>query len=205
MIRRRGLLSLFGLICASLVVLVPVPVRAAAEVDSLQLISQNFNIPADGSLNATIALPTDLATSDLSKTLIVVTVEQRVERREDLGKIVNRSLQRRDDLVAISPICCPTAVPGQYAFSIPLEIAEIRPDALSIPRTGLYPVTIAIQRDGRIVESLLTFINRLPAIGRAVGRHQFHVGGNGHRHAQRMSSSTAQERRAWTRLRQSTR
>jgi Family of unknown function (DUF6049) len=167
--RRRGLLSLFGLICASLVVLVPAPVHAVAEDDSLQLISQNFNIPADGSLNATIALPTDLANSDLSTTLIVVTVEQRVERREDLGRIINRSLQRKDDLVAISPICCLGAVPGQYAFSIPLEIAEIRADALSIPRTGLYPVTIAIQRDGRIVESLLTFMNRLPAVDEESG------------------------------------
>ena len=169
MIRRRGLLSLFGLICASLVALAPVPARAAAEDDSLQLISQNFNIPADGSLTATIALPPDLANADLSTTLIVVTVEQRVEKREDLGNIINRSLQRKDDLVAISPICCLGAVPGQYTFTIPLEIAEVRPDALSIPRAGLYPVTIAIQHDGRIAASLLTFINRLPAVDEQVG------------------------------------
>ena len=80
MIRCRGLLSLFGLICASLVALAPAPVHAAAEDDSLQLISQNFNIPADGSLTATIALPADLADTDLSTALIAVTVEQRVEQ-----------------------------------------------------------------------------------------------------------------------------
>ena len=160
--RRRGLLSLFGLLCASLVVLVPAPVRAA-EDDSLQLISQNFNIPADGSLTATIALPADLADDDMSTALIAVTVEQRVNRREDLGTIIDRKLQRRDDTVAISPICCLSLEPGQYSFSIPLEVAEVRPDALSIPRTGLYPVTIAVQHDGRILATLLTFINRLPA------------------------------------------
>ena len=78
----------------------------AAEDDSLQLISQNFNIPADGSLTATIALPAELADVDLSTALIVVTVEQRVEKREDLGKIINRYAAARDDTVAISPICC---------------------------------------------------------------------------------------------------
>ena len=168
MIRRRGLLSLFGLMCASLVVVVPAQARAA-ETDKLQLIAQNFNIPADGSLTATIALPTDLATSDLSTSLIAVSVEQRVEKREDLAKIINRTLQRRDDTVAISPICCPGSEPGQYTFTSPLEVSEVRTDALSIPRAGLYPVTIAIQREGRIVSSVLTFINRLPATDEQVG------------------------------------
>jgi Family of unknown function (DUF6049) len=156
-----------GLVCALIVapLLVPVlavPVRAADD-DDLQLISQNFNIAADGALTATIALPPDLAATDLSTALFAITVEQRVENREDLGAIITRELLRRDDTVAISPICCATSEPGRYAISIPLEIAEIRPDALSIPRAGLYPVTIAIQRDGRILSTLLTFINRLPA------------------------------------------
>ena len=43
----------------------------------------------------------------------------------------------------------------------------MRPDALSIPRAGLYPVTIELQRDGRILSTVLTFINRLPAAGEA--------------------------------------
>jgi Family of unknown function (DUF6049) len=159
--RRRGLLSLFGLICASLTTFLPTPVQAAQ--GDLQLIAQSFNIAADGSLTATIAVPESLAGADLSTALIAVTVEQRVEKREDLALIINRSLARRDDTVAISPACCPGPQAGQYTFSIPLEIAEVLPGALSIPRAGLYPVTIALQRDGRIVSTVLTFINRLPA------------------------------------------
>jgi Family of unknown function (DUF6049) len=170
--RRRGSVILVGLICASFVapVIAPIvitPVRAApgrvATDEGLQLISQNFNIPADGTLTATIALPADLAGSDLSTALFAITVEQRVEKREDLASIIDRALARRDDTVAISPVCCLSVEPNQYAFSVPLEIAEVRPDALSIPRAGLYPVTIAIQRGGRILATLLTFINRLPA------------------------------------------
>lgn len=161
MSRRRGLLSLFGLICASLTALLPVPVHAAQ--GDLQLIAQTFNIAADGSLTATIAVPATLVGTDLSTALIAVTVDQRVEKREDLAPIINRSLARPDDTVAISPACCPGPQPGQYTFAIPLEIAEVLPGALSIPRAGLYPVTIALQRDGRIVSTVLTFINRLPA------------------------------------------
>jgi hypothetical protein len=50
-----------------------------------------------------------------------------------------------------------------------LEIAEVLPGALSIPRAGLYPVTIALQRDGRILSTVLTFINRLPAADEPAG------------------------------------
>lgn len=157
------MLILFGLICTSFLVAVPTAVDAA--LGDLQLIAQNFNIAADGALTATIALPPSLAGSDLSTALIAVTVAQRVDKREDLLPIVGGTLTRRDDTVALSPICCPGPQPGQYTFSIPLEIGEVRPDALSIPRQGLYPVSIAIQRDGKVVSTVLTFLNRLPAAG----------------------------------------
>ena len=152
---------MFCLICASLTALPPTPVQAAQ--GDLQLVAQSFNIAADGSLTATIAVPAKLADTDLSTALIAVAVEQRVEKREDLALIINRALSRPDDTVAISPACCPGPQPGQYSFSIPLETTEVLPGALSIPRAGLYPVTIALQRDGRILSRVLTFINRLPA------------------------------------------
>lgn len=157
------MLILFGLVCTSILAALPTSVDAAQ--GDLQLIAQNFNITADGSLTATIALPASLASSDLSTALIAVTVAQRVDKREDLLPIVNGTLTRRDDTVAISPICCAGPQPGEYTFSIPLEIEEVRPDALSIPRQGLYPVSIAIQRDGKVVSTVLTFLNRLPAAG----------------------------------------
>ena len=163
MSRWRALLILFGLLCASVFVAVPTSVDAAQ--GDLQLIAQNFNIAADGSLTATIALPASLAGSDLSTALIAVTVAKRVDKREDLLPIINGTLTRRDDTVAISPICCAGPQPGQYTFSIPLEIEEVLPDALSIPRQGLYPVSIAVQRDGKVVSTVLTFLNRLPAAG----------------------------------------
>ena len=162
MSRCRVLLTVFGLISTSFVALIPTTVEAAQ--DDLQLVAQNFNIAADGSLRATIALPSRLVDTDLSTALFAITVAERVNKREDLLPIINGALSRPDDTVVISPLCCPGPQPGQYTISIPLEVSEVRPDALSIPRTGLYPVTIELQRGGRILSTVLTFINRLPGV-----------------------------------------
>ena len=163
MTRCRALLTVFGLISTSFVALLPAPAEAAQ--DDLLLVAQNFNIAADGSLTATVALPSRLIDTDLSTALFAITVAERVNKREDLAPIITGALSRPDDTVAISPLCCPGPQAGQYTFSIPLEGVEVRTDALSIPRAGLYPVTIALQRDGRILSTVLTFINRLPTAG----------------------------------------
>jgi hypothetical protein len=155
------LLTVIGLISISFIAWQPARVEAAQS--DMQLVAQNFNIAADGSLTATIALPSRLVGTDLSTALFAITVAERVNKREDLAPIITGALSRPDDTVAISPACCPGPQPGQYTFSVPLEASEVRPDALSIPRAGLYPVTIALQRDGRILSTVLTFINRLPA------------------------------------------
>jgi hypothetical protein len=165
MTRCRGVLVVVGLISTSFVALLPAAVEAAQ--NDMQVVAQNFNIPADGALTATIALPSRLIDSDLSTALFAITVAERVNKREDLAPIISGALSRPDDTVAISPACCPGPEAGQYTFSIPLEEAEVRSEALSIPRTGLYPVTIAVQRDGRILSTVLTFINRLPAADEA--------------------------------------
>jgi hypothetical protein len=159
--RCRGLLILFGFVSASFVVLLPAPAEAAP--NDLQLLAENFNVAADGSLAVTVALPTALAGTDLSSAIIDVTVAQRVDKREELAGIIGGTLTRPDDTVALSAPCCLGPQPGQLTFSVPLETAEVRPDALSIPRTGLYPVTIALQSEGKVLAKVLTFLNRLPA------------------------------------------
>jgi hypothetical protein len=159
--KRRGLLTLFGLLCTSFVALLPTPADAAQS--DLLLIAQTFNVAADGVLTATVALPASLGSTDLSAALFAVTVGQRIDKREDIQPIIDGTLSRPDDTVPISPLCCPGPLPGQYTLSVPLESTEVRPDALSIPRAGLYPITIEVQRAGRIISTVLSFINRLPA------------------------------------------
>ena len=78
--------------------------------------AQNFNIAADGSLTATIALPSSLVDTDLSTALFAITVAERVNKREDLAPIISGALSRPDDTVAISPLCCPGPQAGQYTI-----------------------------------------------------------------------------------------
>jgi len=159
------LLTLFGLVAASLIVTVPSPVEAAQ--GDLQLVAQSFNVAADGTLTATLALPAKLADTDLSTADVVVTVYQRVDNRESLVGMIapDGKLPRTDDTVTITPGCCAGPQPGQFTVSVPLEIAEVRTDALSLPRAGLYPITIAVVRNGKVLAEVLSFMNRLPAPG----------------------------------------
>ena len=159
---RRGLPALLAFISASIITLLPAPVEAAQ--DDLQLVAQNFNIAADGSLTATVALPANLANTDLSTATIAVTVYQRVERNgESLGAIIDGTLPSPSDTVTIPSTGWVVPQPGQFTLSVPLEAAAARPDALGIARAGLYPMTIAVQRDGKVLSRLVTFVNRLPA------------------------------------------
>lgn len=158
---RQGLLALLSLIGASLIVLQPAAIHAAQ--GELQLVAQSFNVAADGPLTATLALPANLTASDLAIADIVVTVYRRADTREQVAHAIVGALPPLDDTVILPPGCCAGLRPGQFNVSVPLEVAEIRPDALSIPRAGVYPVTISVEGDGRVLASILSFINRLPA------------------------------------------
>lgn len=173
MIRPWGL-TLVGLVAASFVSLVPAPVEAAP--GDLQLVAQSFNVPADGAITATVALPAALATADLSTAIFAVTVYQRLERREDMVGIAAGTLPSPDDTVAISPLCCAGPNPGEFTISIPLETVEVLPGALSIPRAGVYPVSISVERDGRVLSHITTFINRLAAAGESTDNDALSVG-----------------------------
>lgn len=161
MIARRALLTLISLLGTSLIV--PQPPTVAAAQGDLLLIAQSFSVAADGALSATVALPAQLAGTDVSTTAIVVTVYQRIDKREDIAHVIDGSLDRPDDAVTFAPGCCAGPQPGQFTISVPLETSEVRPDALSIPRAGLYPLRVELQRDGRRLSTVLSFLNRLPA------------------------------------------
>ena len=105
MTRCRALLTVIGLIITSSVAWLPESVEAAQ--GDMQLIAQNFNVAADGSLTATVALPSRLVGTDLSTALFAITVAERVNKREDLAPIISGALSRPDDTVAISFACCP--------------------------------------------------------------------------------------------------
>jgi hypothetical protein len=166
--RRLATLVALGIVCVPFTTVVPAttPAHAAASTD-LRLVAQSFNVAADGTLTATLGLPATLQGTDVTGLDLVVTTYERVENRESLTPIIGPplGLPPRDDSVAISPACCATGQAGELSVSVPLEISEVSPDALSVARAGLYPVTFAVRRNGRVVAQVLSFFNRLPAVG----------------------------------------
>ena len=108
MSRCRGLLILFGFVSASFVVLLPAPAEAAP--NDLQLLAESFNVAADGSLTATVALPASLAGTDLSSAIVDVTVGQRVDKREDLVAILSGAVECDEVYVAAGHKGHPEAV-----------------------------------------------------------------------------------------------
>lgn len=178
MIRRPAALVALGMMCGFFTTAASTvaPAHAAASND-LKLTAQSFNVAADGSLTATLGLPVSLQGTDLTGIDLVVTTYQRVEDRESLTPLIGPPLDLppRDDSVTISPACCATTQQGELSISIPLEISEVSPDALSVPRAGLYPVTFAVQRAGRVVAQVLSFFNRLPAVDENVDTDAINV------------------------------
>lgn len=154
---------LSAVIGAAVIAVSPAPVGAAQ--GELQLVTQSFNVASDGQLTATVALPTNLVNTDLSTADVVVTVYVRIDSRETLARFVGppTALPSSTDTVTIPPTGWTAPRPGQLSWAVPMEIDAASPTALTISDAGLYPVTIAVVRDGSTLGSLLTFVNRLPA------------------------------------------
>ena len=125
----------------------------------------------------------------------MVTVDQRIEKREDIAHVIDGSLDRPDDAVTFSPGCCAGPEPGQFTISVPLETSEVRPDALA-SRGRAVSVTRRGPARRQELAAVLTFLNRLPAadefadtdpmsVAVAIGTHS-----TAHSTARRRSAST---------------
>jgi hypothetical protein len=178
--RRLGLLALLGWFGASLVV--PATPVAAAQ-GTLILISQDFNVAADGAFAPVVELPADLAAADLTSAVMEVDVYQKISDRSTVVGNLGGALTRPSDTVVVPRANWVFAASNQVALAVPLESTPNSSDALSISSSGLFAVQVAVQLDGKTRSWLVTFINRLPSasdsgaepdpmlIGMAIGTH----------------------------------
>lgn len=180
MTRRLGLFALLGWFGASLVV-AATPVAAAR--GDLTLISQEFNIAADGAFAPVVELPAELVNTDLSAAVITVSVYPRISDRSTVVGNLGGALSRPTDTVTIPRDKWIFAATNQLAVTVPLEVGPADRDALAVPSRGLAAVQIAVQINAQTRAALVTFINRLPTaddggaapdamlIGMAIGAH----------------------------------
>ena len=169
---RQGLLALFGFVSALLIVLQPPAVQAAP--GDLQLVAQGFNVDADGSLTATLALPPTLANMDLTTASVVVTVFQRLNSHEEFARVVAdwteqpdtlpRPDDDRDDLARMLRRTAARSVHRRDPTG-DLRSASRRTEH---PSCRSLPGDDRVARDGTVLSSVLSFLNRLPAVDETV-------------------------------------
>jgi hypothetical protein len=144
--RRLGLLALLGWFGASLVV--PATSVAAAQ-GTLILISQDFNVAADGAFAPVVELPADLAAADLTSAVMEVDVYQKISDRSTVVGNLGGALTRPSDTVVVPRANWVFAASNQVALAVPLESTPNSSDALSISSSGLFAVQVAVQLDGK--------------------------------------------------------
>lgn len=135
------------------------PVMAAAP--QFGLISQTFNVQADGtvrfrlSLPKGVRLPTDF---DLAVTAFVP-----VTTRKSVAEAENGVVGSSVDTVTLLPLAVPRPAAGQLEFSIPVEVTTKTDEALQLSGPGLYPVAVELHEGSNVLAELHTFIHRVPS------------------------------------------
>ncbi|MEX0846964.1 MAG: hypothetical protein WD023_04225, partial [Ilumatobacteraceae bacterium] len=144
--------------------------------DDMALVSQTFNLDADGELDITIALPSGVDASELdADARIVITSYRVVSDRQAFLEAIDGTLPRVEDTfdIPLDP-----AVAGTLAsmpttdtlmLRIPTESVERTDGALQMASVGVHPLVIEL-RIGIRRYSTSTFVNRLPDPSTGDGR-----------------------------------
>ena len=136
---------------------------AHGELGQFTLVEQDFDITPAGEIVLELDLPGDTTMADLADTTLTVDVYGALASRDQVDAAAGGVSSR-----ALDSISFPVAFLGATATSdlrvvVPTEVDTRTPAALQLPRPGLYPLSVSIQRDEVEVVGLTTFVHRLPA------------------------------------------
>lgn len=131
----------------------------------LTLVTQDFNVAADGTLWFVVEFPDDLPPAGLPNATLVVTAYRPVDTRVEVADALEGTLPRSADTVdlPLALLARPTANSVQGV--VQLESVTRTPERLQLSAPGLYPVTLEVRDGGEVVAELLTFVHRLPDAG----------------------------------------
>lgn len=133
----------------------------------LSLVSQDFNVAADGTLWFVVAFPDDVPLAGLSNATLVVTAYRPVDTRAEVADALQGVLPRSADTVdlPLELLARPTANSVQGV--VQLESVTRTPERLQMSAPGLYPFTLEVRDGGEVLAELITFVHRLPVAGEA--------------------------------------
>ncbi len=142
----------------------PVPASAANTRSINSVISQDQFVPGfEGSIFTVSLSLSGSDTESGESTKIVVTSYRPVKTRQDVRDAVNDLLPQTIDTVVIDISSLYDPITGRVNLAIPIEINTRTTNALQMSATGLYPITIGLQRGRTVVSQLVTFVERLGA------------------------------------------
>ena len=127
----------------------------------LGLVAENFNVPADGSVDLTVAFPAG-STPPTGDFTVTLTAFRPVTTRVAVQDAINGRLPRLADSVNIASTAVQHPASDQLRFVVPVETTVRTPSALQLVKPGLYPVTVEVSVAGNAVATLTTFVHRLP-------------------------------------------
>lgn len=128
----------------------------------LGLISQTFNVAADGTLQLVVALPASVNTAALADATMVVGAYRAVDSREAVQAAVDGELPPSVDTVDLRLADLPPPSGQQLSVSVPLEARTRTSEALQLPAAGVYPLVVEVRSSGEVLAELTTFVHRLP-------------------------------------------
>lgn len=136
------------------------PAHAAA-VGDLALISQDFNLAADGILRFVVEFPEESPVAGLPSATLVVTAYRPVSTRAAVADALSGTLPRSADTVDLPLAQLARTAANAVQGVVQLESVTRTPEKLQLSSPGLYPLTLEVRDGNEVVAELITFVHRL--------------------------------------------
>lgn len=138
------------------------PTTTANAAGELTLISQDFNLIADGTFRFVVEFPDDLTLDALPNATLVVTAYRAIASRDAVADALDGTLPPSADSVDLPLALMLRMSTNSVQGFVPLESVTRTPEKLQLSQPGLYPVTLEVRDGGEVLAELITFVHRVP-------------------------------------------
>ncbi|MFM9037816.1 MAG: DUF6049 family protein [Actinomycetota bacterium] len=103
---------------------------------------------------------------------ISITSYRPVKTRASIREVLSGDLPSVVDTVLIDAVDVPRDDAGYLAIEVPIEINGRTTSSLQMAATGVYPVSVGVVVDKKVVDQIVTFVERLPIDVSAPSGHE---------------------------------
>ncbi|MEY4361004.1 MAG: hypothetical protein RL391_310 [Actinomycetota bacterium] len=157
-------IGLLALAFATSFVLPAAPTRAMPDDVVVSLIAQDQFVAGveDSVFNVSLLIDSPDTAPTIGRMTASITSYRPVRNRQEVHAVIDGEMTSVVDSIEV-PIVVTTATDSKVAdIAVPIEIGRRTRDRLQMSATGLYPISISLLVDDVSVDSVTTFIDRLP-------------------------------------------